>query len=184
MLCSVSSCILISCDRCCTLSSILGRHHMKPWWTQCYVSCCFWHYIFTHILVTLYVFVVHCEWLDVWTVLCYWALRSYNGDTCVFYVSQCCWRESLQRRVAEMIGGNAFKRFASKKRHSSINALDHFLKELVPNSGATDHLTIFINNSLWLLHVSSYIARGLLVNWCCVLWYLRIKNYTRHMYII
>jgi len=53
--------------------------------------------------------------------------------------------------VAEMIGGNAFKRFASKKRHpetSSRNALDHFLKELVPKSGATDHLTIFINNLL------------------------------------
>lgn len=54
------ACILISCDRCCTLSSILGRHHMKPSWTQCYVSCCFWHYIFRHILVKLYVFVVHC----------------------------------------------------------------------------------------------------------------------------
>lgn len=89
MLCGVSSCILMSCDRCCTLSRIWGRHHMKPWRTQCYVSCRFdttslniswWNYTFLSFF--------HCAWLDVWTVLCYWALRSFNGDTCVFYVSQ------------------------------------------------------------------------------------------------
>lgn len=158
------ACILISCDRCCTLSSILGRHHMKPSWTQCYVSCCFWHYIFRHILVKLYVFVVHCVIANdlMFELCCATGLCVVTMVIHVFFVSQCCWRESLQRRVAEMIGGNAFKRFASKKRHpetSSRNALDHFLKELVPKSGATDHLTIFINNLLWLLHVSSYISR-------------------------